>query len=308
MRIALLGRTKALLAAARPLIEAGHQIPLIGTCKAESHYGADEFDFRNLSRDIGADFFSSPKLNDPNRTEQLERANCDIALSVNWPIIIGEKSCEVFSKGILNAHLGDLPRYRGNACPNWAILNDEKFVGLCLHRMEPNNLDTGPVLQRIHMEISEKTYVGDVYSWFEKSLPGLAVDAMKKLDRLGEDAFIQQSRDPSAWLRCYPRRNEDSRIDWLKPASEVLRLIRASSHPFGGAWTLLEGQIRIDIWRAKVFYHKGDFLAIPGQVMLSKNGEPIIACGEGALRVTQATAEQNDARALISKSLRARLI
>ena len=289
-------------------MEAGHQIPLIGTCKAEIHYGADEFDFRTLSRDIGADFFSDPKLNDPNRMEQLEKAHCDIALSVNWPTIIGEKPCEVFSMGILNAHLGDLPRYRGNACPNWAILNDEEIIDLCLHRMEPNSLDTGPVLHRTHMDISEQTYIGDVYSWFEETLPDLAVGAMGKLDRLGEDAFTPQSEDPSTWLRCYPRRDDDSRIDWQKPANDVLKLIRALSHPFGGAWTLLEGQTRVDIWRAEIFYHAGDFLAIPGQVMLSKDGDPIIACGEEALRVTQATAEQNDARALISKSLRARVI
>ena len=85
---------------------------------------------------------------------------------MNWLTMIAQSTLALFPWGVLNAHAGDLPRFRGNACPNWAILNGEPLVGLCIHEMIPE-LDAGPVLLRAHFPLSDDIYISDVItlSW-----------------------------------------------------------------------------------------------------------------------------------------------
>ena len=61
-------------------------------------------------------------VNGSEFVDAVKKARADIAVSINWPTLIRGKALAAFSYGILNAHTGDLPRYRGNACANWAII------------------------------------------------------------------------------------------------------------------------------------------------------------------------------------------
>src|SRR6266853_6004217 len=128
MKIAVLGRTRMLLDAAQRLLEDGHDIPVIMTGKAEQYYTATPADFEHLATAIGAEFAVDPKINAPETVAALRRHGCDVALSINWRSIVGAEAIKAFRLGIVNGHLGDLPRYRGNACGNWAILHGEDRV------------------------------------------------------------------------------------------------------------------------------------------------------------------------------------
>ena len=171
-------------------------------------------------------------------------------------------SCTSFEYGIINAHAGDLPRYRGNACPNWAIINNESNVGLCLHLMEANSLDSGPILMKKYYKLTQHTYIGDIYEWMGTMILSCLV-TLSIIFKIQKGLELQQqSLHPGDWLRCYPRRPEDSKIDWQRDA-DYISFIRASSHPFQGAFTFLEGQQRLTVWRADIFQHTGEFLACP---------------------------------------------
>ena len=65
-----------------------------------------------------------------------------------------------------------LPKYKGNACPNWAILNFEKKIGLTIHSMS-DDLDSGPIFCKIFKKIGSDTYIGDIYDWMDKKIPTL---------------------------------------------------------------------------------------------------------------------------------------
>ena len=71
-----------------------------------------------------------------------------------------------------------------------------------------------------------------------------------------------------------------------RSSENIHRLIRASSRPFSGAFTTLEGVGRLTIWRAEEFEHPDKFFAVPGQILFNHEEDPIIACGTGALRLT----------------------
>jgi UDP-4-amino-4-deoxy-L-arabinose formyltransferase/UDP-glucuronic acid dehydrogenase (UDP-4-keto-hexauronic acid decarboxylating) len=214
-----------------------------------------------------------------------------------------------FPLGVLNAHAGDLPRFRGNACPNWAILTGEPHVGLCVHRMVPE-LDAGPVFLRDRLALDDDTYIGDVYAWLERRIPEMLAAA---IDGLSDNTLapVPQPDDPALVLRAYPRRPEDSRIEWAWPRRRVLAMVRASSRPFSGAFAYLEGERKLIIWRAAQITSPGEILAAPGQVCDRLEGDPAIACGDGLIRLIdislEGAADVQEAKRLVTASLRNRL-
>jgi methionyl-tRNA formyltransferase len=306
MRLAVLGRSEVLIAAAQAAMQAGHQVVLVGTCKAEQYYAADESDFERLAKEAGAPFFNDAAINSPQNLQRLRESGAELAISWNWRTRIGAAAIASFPNGILNAHAGDLPRYRGNACPNWAILRGESDIGLCVHAMIADEFDAGDVLVREKMPIGTDTYIEDVYVWIRARVPGMFLEAVNGI-AAGTARRDPQSGDPADWLRCYPRRPEDGLIDWRASPETVHRLVRASSRPLAGAYTSLDGN-RVVIWRAAIDRHPGPFAAVPGQILYGANGDPVVACGDGVLRLTDIEVEgAADGKLRILKSLRQRL-
>ncbi len=156
-----------LLRAARAVAEDGHRITFVQTCAPEPHYDASESDFARLADEMGAPLVTGTV---GRHLDLWRRSGTDVCISLNWPTLVPERALAVFAHGILNAHAGDLPRYRGNACPNWAILNFEDRVGLTIHRMVAE-LDAGPWLHKSFLPIDEGTYIGDIYRWLEDAIP-----------------------------------------------------------------------------------------------------------------------------------------
>lgn len=309
MRVAIIGRTQALLSAAELILAQNHVVPLVWTCKEESYYGVGESAFEALAHKAGALYVNELRINDPKCLQTMREAKCDVALSINWPTLIGQSVIECFPCGILNAHAGNLPRYRGNAPLNWAILNGESTVALCIHKMVPE-FDAGPVLVRARLPLTRDTYIGDLYDWFHDQAPKMFAEAVSGIatSQIREEP---QSTDPVAILRCYPRRPEDGRINWSQPVELVYRLIRASSRPFGGAFSMIEGDQRVTVWRAKPEPIVGTFLAVPGQVCGRVDGDPVVACLDGMLRLTEidvpGVPDRAEAKKLLQRSLRTRL-
>lgn len=93
-----------------------------------------------------------------------------------------------------------------------------------------------------------------------------------------------QPEDPSLFLRCFPRTPEDAEIDWRRSAEEIGRLVRASSEPFAGAFTHLNGE-RLTVWRARAGQLSYPWAGVPGQVaeIDSTSGEAAVLTGGGVL-------------------------
>ena len=190
----------------------------------------------------------------------------------------------IFPLGILNAHGGDLPLYRGNACQAWAILNGEERIGLCIHKMVPDELDSGDIISRDYLAINHNTKITYVWEWMVESIPKLFCRAIDQLKIDANYVLECQSKDPNDALRCYPRRPEDGRIDWNDSNINVLRLINASNNPYSGAFCYFENE-KITIWDAELVEQKERFCATPGQVTAIGIGFIEVSCGEGKIRI-----------------------
>lgn len=309
MRVAALGRTELLWNTIKALAASGHEIGLIATCRAAPEYKVSEEDFGRLATDLGATFIQTQNLNSPENVSRLRESGSEVAVSVNWVNIIGKDASDAFPFGILNAHAGDLPRYRGNAPVAWAILQGEARVGVTIHQMDPVELDAGPVLLKWYVPLHDGTYIGEVFAALEERVPRMFVEAIEGLS-LGSLMPQPQPADPALSLRCYPRKPEDGLIDWGLPATHLSRLVRASAEPFAGAFTSFRGG-RLVVWRARPKAWPAPALAVPGQVVWrdAASGEIGVAAGDGILILEEVEAGGGTrcAPAALVKSLRDRL-
>jgi UDP-4-amino-4-deoxy-L-arabinose formyltransferase/UDP-glucuronic acid dehydrogenase (UDP-4-keto-hexauronic acid decarboxylating) len=285
VRIAALGRTKALYETIHALLAAGHEIPLIATCAAAPEYAVRENDFMNLAAEIDAVCVQSGSLNSPSILKQLQRASCEIAVSVNWLTVIGAEPIAAFPRGILNAHAGDLPRYRGNAPVAWAILQGEPHIGLTIHQMEASRLDSGPILLKELLPLNSSSYVGQLLSEIDSLIPSMFLRAV---EGLSAGTLIPTPQDERMALRGYPRQPSDGLLEWSRSAEYLGRLVRASAEPFAGAFTYYNAK-RLTVWRAGPMAWDHQALAVPGQVISRdrSSGTVHVACGDQVLALSE---------------------
>ncbi|GJM05138.1 MAG: formyl transferase [marine bacterium B5-7] len=289
----------------------GHEPVFIATAPAphnSQEYHFDIEDIQQFAKKSGCNFAAFPSASTSDCIRQASECGAEIIISLNWPVIFTAQHLATFPFGIINAHCGDLPRYRGNACPNWAIINGEAEVVLTFHRMS-EGLDSGPWYKKIAFPLGPEIYIGDVYDFLSMQIPKGFASLLDDIAS-GRAEAIEQTRNPSSALRCYPRLPEDGQVDWSQNVETVHRLVRASSRPFHGAFCHFADGTRITIWRAYPFKHEEPFCAIPGQVLLRIEGDPVIACGMGALRLEEVEAKNYtsaETKKFISSSLRTRL-
>lgn len=282
MKIAIIGRTEVLYSTMIRLREAGHKIVCIITAKEAPEYTRTAADFRDLASAWKVPFAQGGRIQ--IHADLLQDSQADIAVSVNYTGLLPQSVINLFPLGVLNAHGGDLPRYRGNACQAWAILNGEDRIGLCIHKMIGDELDAGDIIARDYLEINYTTKISLVWDWILLRTPDLMLGAVQMLGVNPEYILEKQSKDPTKTLRCYPRKPEDGCIKWTKSALNVLRLINASNKPYSGAYCFYKGE-KIVIWDAELVEDNENYCAIPGQVTKIGNGYVEVVCGEGKLRI-----------------------
>ena len=277
MKFVSIGRHENLYFSVQRLIDKGHELKGIVTDTAPPEYKIQMQDFLNFAKIKKLPILiSSDNLEISHFLGELGKL--DIGVSVNHRKIINKEVIDNFRLGILNLHGGDLPRYRGNACQAWAIINGERRIGACIHKMMPDALDSGPIIARAYLEIDEKTKIQDVFDWFEIKSPYLFENAIEKL-ALNSDYEIPHNLSTHLRShRCYERRPEDAKIEWKEDAKKIIRLINASGSPYPGAYTFL-GDLKVFVIDAAEAILLQDISAVSGQVIEIKENSILVACG-----------------------------
>jgi methionyl-tRNA formyltransferase len=282
--IIAIGRSRYLYDGIKHLVSKGFVFKAIVTEEAYEEYDIKHVDFEKLSNEIGARFFMIKSLHNEDLIKIIKENKIRAAISANWKYTIPKSFLDLFECGILNFHLGNLPDYKGNATVNWTIINGEDHINGNIHKMDPV-LDAGDVISRKSIPISEDVYIADILKKAEQDVPFLYEEALRKV-LLKPDAF--EIKGSLHGLRCFPRLPEDSQVNWRESARNISRLVRASSEPYSGAYSFLNGE-KIIIWKAAVLDYREKFLAIPGHVVgIQKESKTIhVACGEGILEIRE---------------------
>jgi methionyl-tRNA formyltransferase len=177
----------------------------------------------------------------------------------------------------LNIHASLLPRWRGAAPIQRALLEGDHETGVSIMRMDAG-LDTGPVLAQHRVPIDEDDDAGTLH----EKLAALGAEMMVATLSSLRDGRMRALPQPQAGA-TYARKiqKEETRLDWSRPAVELARAVRAF-RPSPGAFSLVEGE-PLKIWRAAACDARG----APGTVLRVEEDAVVVACGQGALEVTE---------------------
>lgn len=173
----------------------------------------------------------------------VKKENPDAVIIASYDKVIPQNIL-AYSK-FINVHLGDLPRYRGRATVNWAIINGLRNISVVIHEVV-RELDAGNIFAKLDVAISESDDVGIVYEKINKKIKKSLPMVIDKV--LNGYAGVTQKGQATY---CCTRVEEDGLIDWSRSTRDIHRLIRAVTKPYPGAFTYFEGKKMI-IWDSEI--------------------------------------------------------
>ncbi|OGR84363.1 MAG: hypothetical protein A2901_02570 [Elusimicrobia bacterium RIFCSPLOWO2_01_FULL_54_10] len=226
----------------------------------------------NFCHDMGLPVFTPENCNSEKWIRKVKYMAPDIIFSFYYRNLICEDILHTASYGAFNLHGSLLPKYRGRAPVNWAIVKGEKETGLTLHHMVLK-ADAGDIVAQKKVAISRED---TALTLFKKLVP-LTGEILKETVPLIEAGKAPRVPQNHAMATKFPGRTpEDGRIDWTKSSEEIYNLVRAVTRPYPGAFADMDGR-KLTIWKADTTAGVGK----PGEIL---SQTPLtVACGVGAL-------------------------
>lgn len=230
--------------------------------------------------------FQPEKASTPQFEKKLSTLNSDVFVVVAYGEILKQNILDIPKIMPINIHASLLPKYRGAAPIQRAIINGEKETGITIMEMVLE-MDAGPILDVEKVLIEEEMIFKDL----EEALCRISIPVLEKtLIRLEKKDFTKTSQDHDQATIAPKILLADRMINWKESAQKNHNQIRGLS-PFPGAFTFVQtegGQKRLGIKRSKIYSgHVGN----PGETLLLTRNKWIVACGEGALSLLEVQLE-----------------
>ncbi|MFZ5449247.1 MAG: methionyl-tRNA formyltransferase [Thermodesulfobacteriota bacterium] len=220
------------------------------------------------------------RLKDPELIRDLTALEAELIIVVAYGRILPREILALPSVGSLNVHASLLPRYRGAAPINWALIRGDKVTGVTIQWLR-YELDSGPIFLQEQVPIMAEDNFGTLYARLAEVGAALLVQSLEMLRR-GEAVKLPQSE--AEVTLAPPLAREMRRLRWELPAPEVAGWIRGLD-PVPGASTLWQGRI-LKVFEARVKKSEGS-LAPPGTVLRLTTQGLEIACGQGSITVKE---------------------
>jgi len=233
------------------------------------------------ARAKGLPVFTPEKISTPEWLERIAALRPDLILSVYYRNMISPKILGLAPLGAFNLHGSLLPKYRGRAPINWAVLHGEPRIGMTLHRMVKAP-DAGAIVDQEGVDLGPRDTAEQA---FRKVLPCARRVLARQIDALLAGTARETPQDESQATYFGGRKPEDGRIDWNRTSREIFNLIRAVTDPYPGAFTEAGGS-RLMVWWAEP----------ESPAALARRGRPgevlslaplVVATGDGALELTR---------------------
>jgi len=280
-RILFFGYSEVGFAGLSLLLERGDNVVALFTHEDNPH---EKIWFKTpalAAREKGVPVFTPEKITTPEWLERIAALQPDLILSVYYRNMISEKVLGLARLGAFNLHGSLLPKYRGRAPINWAVLHGEPRIGMTLHRMV-KKADAGAVVDQEGVEIGPRDTAEQA---FRKVLPCARRVIARQIDALLAGTAKETPQDETQATYFGGRKPEDGRIDWTQTSRQIFNLIRAVTDPYPGAFTDVDG-VRLMVWWAEP----------ESPAARGRRGRPrevlsvaplVVATGDGALELTR---------------------
>ncbi|MBI1284122.1 MAG: methionyl-tRNA formyltransferase [Thiobacillus sp.] len=289
MRIVFAGTPPFAAAALNALADAGHEIVLVLTQPdrpAGRGMKLTPSAVKQAALARGLPVFQPASLKTPEAQAALRAADADVMVVAAYGLILPQAVLDLPRFGCLNIHASLLPRWRGAAPIQRAILAGDTETGITIMQMDAG-LDTGAMLAKTVLPIRDNDTAGSLHEVLAEAGARAIVAALANCA-----AWAPQAQDNALATYAAKLSKEDAKLDWSRPALELERAVRAFN-PVPGAWTLLDG-VPLKVWSAQVVAdagalrpaaHTGSYA--PGEVLPADGERLVIACGDGALNIRE---------------------
>ncbi|MGB8621988.1 MAG: methionyl-tRNA formyltransferase [Paracoccaceae bacterium] len=274
MRVIFMGTPDFSVPALEALAAAGHDVACV-YCQPPRPAGRGKKDrpapVQKRAEELGLPVRHPTTLRDPQAQADFAALDADVSVVAAYGLILPQAVLDAPRQGCLNIHASLLPRWRGAAPIQRAVMAGDAETGICIMRMEAG-LDTGPVLLREATPIGPEDTAGDLHDRLSAMGARLIAEALGRLDDL-----TPRPQPESGVTYAAKIDKAETRVDWTRNAEEVDRHIRGLS-PFPGAWCEIGGE-RVKLLRCRLSEGRG----APGEVL----GGLTISCGAGAVELLQ---------------------
>lgn len=280
LRLVFMGTPEFAVPTLRALAEHGHDIAAVYTRAAKPSGRGMKLQptpVEQEARRLGIPVLTPTTLKTPEAQQEFRAHNADAAVVVAYGMILPQAILDAPRLGCFNLHASLLPRWRGAAPINRAIMAGDAESGVMVMKMDAG-LDTGDVAMSERIAITDAMTAADLHD----ALAPLGADLMARAMGALERGELQLTRQGDKGV-IYAAKIEkaEARIDWQQPARKVLRHIHGLS-PFPGAWCEMpiEGETRVKILRCELAEGSG----APGELL---DDRLTIACKEASIRILE---------------------
>lgn len=231
---------------------------------------------KRLAEQRGLPLFQPPTLKSQDVLERLRDARGAAMVVVAYGLLLPHPVLGLAPLGAINIHASLLPRWRGAAPIQRALLAGDRETGVSIMQMDAG-LDTGPLLAQRRIPVAPTDDAGTLHDKLAGLGAELIIEVLGGLEA-GRLTSVAQPRDGVTYAPKVDKR--EGRVDWTRSAAEIERAVRAY-RPAPGAFTLLDKE-PLKLWRARVVPGRG----APG-TLLNAEGALSVACGDGALEIEE---------------------
>ncbi len=285
MKIIFFGSSHFAVPALEALIKSDDEVSCVVTQpdkKRGRHLHLALTDVKVKAKQAGLEVFQPENINSLAAQEYLKRFLADLFVIVAYGQILSQAILDIPKLFALNLHASLLPKYRGAAPINWAIMRGEETTGLTIMRLT-RKMDSGPILMQKKVAIDK----GDDSITLEDKLRSLGAKfLLEALREIKNNTYKLTDQDEKKAVFAPKLKKDDGYIDWARPAPEIYNLVRGSL-PWPGAFTYYKGKL-LKIYRARClesFKPQGAFRS--AEVARVSKDEIIVLAGKGALAIEE---------------------
>ena len=287
MKIAFIGGVKFSHELLSHIIQKGWKISVLfsfNDSKIKHYSDLDSFD--NITKKYEIRHNKVDNINDPENIELLKKINPDLILVMGWSQLLKNEIIQIPRLGVIGSHPTELPKYRGRSPLPWSIIKDLKESALTFFYIK-DGIDDGDILDQKKFVINNNDTATTLYDkiislgkqMLEENLPLIEKGTSKKI-RQDQSKFIE------SWSKRSP---DDGQINWNEDCKTIQTLIRASTHPYPGAFTNFRGK-KLKIWKADYDQSQN---AEPGKI-IKINSIVKVGTGKGVLLIKNASIDDGE--------------
>lgn len=286
MRVVFMGTPDFSVGTLRELVKAGHEVVGV-VSQPDKPKGRGKSlmptPVKEAALELGLPVYQPKKVRDPEFLEVLRELAPEVIVVVAFGQMIPQSILDLPPYGCINVHASLLPKYRGAAPIQWAVIDGESESGVTIMKMD-TGLDTGDMITKVVVPIEKDETGGSLFDKLSEAGAKLLVDTLPSLAD-GTAVYEKQPEEsPTPYAAMIQK--QLGNIDWKRPAVEIERLIRGLN-PWPSAFTKLNGKT-LKIWSARVLDEsEKDAAAVPGTILRADEQGFCVKTGQGILNITE---------------------